>query len=404
MTIFGVLWLIIIISCFFRKSIKFLLFITLFSMILQSTNVISYNGIMIGPQVITCFSFILRCILIKKDRSIIRINKIKIGLFLVFLSVILSSIINDSLVLNLLKIIQLAIYMITFLCIANISDKIDKDFIELFIKKTTIFILILGVIQILSSGNIIPRISIINNLFFNDTSLDVYYWHENYLRITSTFMEPSYCGSFLVASFFYFISIYKKNKKNVILLISIFLEIILTQSTTAYASLVICGILFIIFSKNRQIKRIILPISIFVIFILFLFAYNLLDTVIFSKASSGSALTRGYWNKNAIKAFQTSRLFGIGYKNLRGSSIIYSLLGEIGIFGLISYLFFNLEICKQLLKKIELGSIGIRFSILSIIICQFISCPDLDLCVYWMFLYLAALSGIYLSNKKKEHK
>lgn len=404
MTVFGILWIGIIVFCFFIRDIRFLLFATLFSMVLQSTNVISYNGTMVGPQVITCFFFILRCMLIKRDRSIIRINKIKIGLFLVFFAVVVSSLLNNTLLLNLLKIIQLGIYIITFLCITNISDKIDKSFINLFIKKTTIFVLILGLIQILSSGGIIPRISIISSLFFNDTSFSVYYWHENYFRITSTFMEPSYCGSFLVGSLFYFISTYEKDKKNIILLILVFLEIILTQSTTAYISVAICGVLFLIFSKNKQIKRIILPTSIFIICILFLFAYDLLDTVIFSKADSGSALTRNYWNQYAIKSFESSKMFGIGYKNLRASSIIYSLLGELGVFGLISYLFLNLEICKQLLKKIELNNAGIRFSVLAIIICQFLSCPDLDLCVYWMFMYLIALSGVYSLNKKKEHE
>ncbi|MDE5566020.1 MAG: hypothetical protein K2I77_03430, partial [Anaeroplasmataceae bacterium] len=59
-TLFGFIWLAICIVLFFNRDIKKFVFLMLFSLVLQSTNVIAYNGISIGPAIITCFLFLLR--------------------------------------------------------------------------------------------------------------------------------------------------------------------------------------------------------------------------------------------------------------------------------------------------------------------------------------------------------
>ena len=401
MTIFGIIWMAIIVYCFFSKDIEKMLFLALTSMIFQSTNMIVINEISMGPQIVTCTFFLIKCILIRKEWSKISINKINIGATMIICSVIISSLINNTLGKNILKIVQLIIYMLTFFNVSYFYKFIEIKNITKFLKNLTVFVLSIGIIQILSSGSIIQRIPVISELFFNERAQNIYYWHNNYFRLTSVFMEPSYCGCFLVGVFFYFCSIYKSNDiRMLILLIATLIGIIMTQSTTAYLSVFIVSIIFLIWGKNKYVKRILISSVVIFMVLMILFGSNLLDKVIFSKANSGSSLTRTNWNQNAIEAFKKSKIIGIGYKNLRASSIIYSILGELGIVGLISYIFFNFQIYKKIFKTKKSEIVGLSYSIVAITICQIISCPDLDLCIYWLFLDLVSLSGMKFKNRE----
>ena len=389
MTIFGIIWCLLIIYCLSKNNIKYITFLTLFSMIFQSTNIIDNKFISMGPQVITNITFIIYCIfkyhsiLFKKPQKKDLIIIIGYALFLV---IIISSILSSSLTLKLFRIIQLLIYLTTFSIITKISDKYDKKFIHDSILIITIFVLIMGLIQILITTSLISRSQVISELFYNDIASNVYYWHFGYDRICSVFMEASYCGAFLCGALFYFLNYYKQlNLKSIILILLILIEIILTKSTSAYISCFLCTILFIIFSKDKKLKILLILFSLITFLILFIFFKDVLNTVIFNKLTSGSAITRYNWNLYSINAFKSSPLIGIGYKNIRGSSIICSLLGQIGIIGLLLYLAFNiLIIIKNKKNKFAL-------SILSIFIIQIIACPDLDFCVYWLFLFLLGI-------------
>ena len=72
MTIFGIIWILIILYCFFQKDIKYMVFITLFSMVLQCANVFAFENFSVGPQVVTNLIFVIRYFIHKKK---IIINK-----------------------------------------------------------------------------------------------------------------------------------------------------------------------------------------------------------------------------------------------------------------------------------------------------------------------------------------
>lgn len=403
MTLFGLVWICLIFFCYTRKSIKYMVSLTIFSMIIQSSSVLIIGEKTIGPQVITNIAFIILYtfkIRGKGEKKNFTIYSVVMLTIVAIVSSVHNKIISD----NILRILQLACYVTSFCFMYNMRELFDKDYVYRIIRYVTIFVLIMGGIQFLCTSGVIPRISLISNLFYNEHAFNVYYWHNKYYRVTSTFMEPSYCACFLVGAFFYFTSLWYTEKKNTILIIAILIEIILTKSTTAYLALSICGVFFSIYSQNKNMKKIFIPLSVCMVGIFLLFGYDTIDSVILSKSGSGSANTRYYWNLRAMKAFYESPIIGVGYKNVRGSSIYNSLLGELGITGLISYIAINISIIIPIFRKKEtndLKSNGIRFSILSIVIAQIIACPDVDLSPYWLFLFIYALTWKIQSDEIK---
>ena len=392
MTLFGCIWFCIIVWDFVKKPINNTVFLT---MTFQSTNVLYINGSGIGPGVLTSIYCILKIIIIQR----FRIRKLEYPvsafitaifmLFIIYLSLVLNSVFDDSALLFL----QIAVYIMCFISIQFIRKVVSIDSIYRIIRKIIIFHVIFGVVQILTTINVLPLRSVLNILFYNDPSTDVVFHRMHYARIMSTFMEPSYYAGFLVGAFFFLLIQKEKIYQNKLLIFAITIEILLTQSSTAYGALLIVGLILILFSDSFTIKQkvfiVILGIAGFLV--LYVGFYSLLDTVIFSKAQTGSYSTRIRYNNTALKAFFNSPIIGIGYKNCRGSSIVYSLLGQMGIVGLSIYFIFNLLIyLSGIIKRKYSDTIltASKFGVLTTMICQIIACPDLDLCTYWIWLYI----------------
>lgn len=394
MTIFGVLWILLVLFVFIFGKINHVIFLTFLSMIIQSSNVISGN-INIGPQVITNLLFII-WYFIKYNKIVIskKLSPINKGLFMFILIVILSSCINNVLQFNILKIFQLIIYIFVCIIMSKLHDNINREHIHKLIVRITVIVLIFGIIQFLMTSNIIPKITIIKILFYNDNADNVYFNHNNYYRLTSIFMEPSYCVSFLVPIFYYFLSLWKIEKNHVILIITILVEIILTKSTSGYIAFVVVGIIFLLYSDNKNVKKIVIPIACLTLIVLFEFQYDLLDSVIFSKNESGSFLVRNQWNERALEAYRSHPIIGNGYNRYRASSVIISLLSNLGILGCLTYVMINLLVCYPIFikRKNNAYNSGVRFAVLSVFIVQIIAIPDIDLCTYWLIMYFFALT------------
>lgn len=397
-TIFGIIWLGLIFLAFVIPNLKFIITLTFLSMVLQCSNVIILGDSLIGPATITCFVFIVKSYFYKQ--KIICNNDVKIKyLFCLFSLLILSAII--SLVANrlisstyIMRLVQLILYVFTSYRMYCISNFLGKKYISTCFKKITIFVLIMGIIQFMTTSGVLPRFTIINELFFNDQSENVYYYQDNYYRLCSIFMEPSYCASFLVGAYSFFLITSSKNNSNYFLIGCIAIEMILTFSSTAYIAIVVVSLAIIILRANKTSSKIVFFAGLISGTLFLVLGQNILKSVIFDKLSSGSANSRYYWNKNALTAFNSSKVYGIGYKNVRASSIVYSLLGQVGLIGFSIYLliclFFVSVIFKN--KKSNYYYLGFSFSIISVIVCQFIACPDLDLCTLWLFVYLFGLS------------
>lgn len=410
MTIFGVLWIGLLLICMLMPNINGMVFLTLLSSTIQCSNVLVVGDSGIGPQVITSMAFVVKMLIQRKGVKI-RIRRkiigIQIGVILIFSVVLISSIANAALATNFLRVLQLFFYILCFFMMYRAGELIDTNFVYDSLRRITIFLLVVGVMQILITSGYLPRLSIVQTILYNDNLSNViYFTRDNYFRILSTYMEPSFYAGFLIGAFYYFLAFKEKRNENLILLALILVEIIFTFSSTAYGALVLMGVIFVASSKEGKLKLYVLILGFVVLLVMYFGFYDVLDTVIFSKMESGSGVARYYWNLAAQNNFMDSPTYGVGYKMSRASSIFYTLLGELGILGLISYILTNLQIIVPVFNKkdreyFSSEYLGICMAVFSVVICQLVAVPDLDICTYWMWMNFLALA--YGSNKRKQN-
>ena len=395
MTIAGLIWIAIIIVVILKNDIKDMLLLLLVCMTLQACNVIIINGQGIGPGVLTALIFVIYALFHAHFRICLEKRKwpIFVSLFLVMIIPFITSMLNEKLFSTWLVILQLWVYGSCFLVIQCGVAKISRIDLYNIVRKLIVFHCWMAVLQVLTTMEILPLRPIFNILIFNDKGQNVVFHWNSYNRMLSTFMEPSYYAVFLVAAFFFLLCLKEKWKDNYFLLSVVFIEILLTRSSTAYGAFLITAIIFVCFSKNLSLKQKIVFIGIGLVGLCVVYVgfYSLIDAVIFSKRDTASYRQRVRFNSSALNGLKASPIYGIGYKQCRGSSIIPSLLGQTGIMGLFSYVAFNVSIMKTRVYKETSNAIlllATKFAVLGAIVAQIIACPDLDLCSYWCWLLI----------------
>lgn len=387
-TIFGVVYLFILILSFFYKNIKPMIVLLFFSFVLQCDNVLIFNGTGIGPAIFSCLAFIIRSFI--NNPSISKLQHIDF-FFLIFIIYIFinSFLINSNYDFSIvLKMILLFLYFISYIRLKEIRFY-DKAFFEKLINYLFAFLLIIGLIQFFISLGVLPKFQLFQIFLYNDKSNNIGFYTDNYHRLFSTFMEPSYMSIVLIFGFIYFFN-KKFNRKNIFFLLLIVLELVLTFSTTAYLGLAIYLLYKFIFEEKNS-KNFILFILTCVFIVTIGLTTNVLDTVIFSKASSGSAGTRNIWNSNALELFKSNLLFGVGYKQSRASSLIYTLASELGIMGIILYSLFVISFILDIIKHRK-EKPTFQIAIVISILCCLIALPDIDLVSFWLILFFYALN------------
>ena len=358
-------------------------------MVLQSTNVLYVGEIGVGPQMITSLFFCVRA-LFEKNKIFDKNKLLKYGCAFgaFFCSMLCSILINKCFSETYLWIIQIFIYIITSIAFLCVSSKFKEDDINKMIDIVTCFVIVVGIVQFLITSNTIPRISIIKILLFNDDSISVYYNHDNYFRLCSTFMEPSYCACFLLGALAYYSCRYEASIKQLVIMSLIITAIFFTKSTTAYVGCAVLYFLFLIIKINPKMQKTLLFTVPVLITISLLFGEKLYETIVVEKLNSGSFTTRDGWNKLAKNQFLDNVVVGAGYKMVRGSSLFYSLLGQIGLLGMAAFSFFNSIIVIDGIKNRKSNLIAFSLTIILILVCQVVACPDIDFCVYWLGVYL----------------
>jgi hypothetical protein len=396
MTIFGVIWVVMLAVAMYKNDWRILVAMVILSATLQCDNVFVIAGMGVGPQIFTSIVFVIFSMIYNlKGSMILKINKKKTTLIMLLLFlvivVLVSSWINDCLGSNYIYVIQLLMYVICTICMYRVGEVVGEDLIYKIVRNITIFILIMGVIQLLSTSNKITRIGFINVLFFNDkVSNAIVYYIDDYHRICATFMEPSYFAGYVVGAFYYLFSFKEERKSNIVLFGALLVELLLSFSSTAYGAFCIVGLLYVVLSKEWSMKFYISVGGVLVFYLMYTKFYNILDSVIFNKMKSGSAVARNAWNNEAIRVFKESPIIGSGYKSQRASSVIFTLLAEEGIIGLAVYGLLNIRILLSIVFSKKYGVLeherAICFAILSVVVGQIIAVPDIDNCTYWMWM------------------
>lgn len=414
-TFFGIVWLSITFVVFVRQRTIEMITMLFVAMTLQQPAVFMFGETGVGSQVITSCVYLI--FFATKNNWEIRIDKTNkaerissIGCFLLVVC-ILGSLLNNGGKVDgdnwLIHFLQLCIYIMCFLLMWGVRDICSLNDIKTAFSTTIKVVTVIGVIQFINTMRLINVTPILKILLYNDTTMGLrvgdsgYPW--NMPRLYATFQEPSYCSAFLVGSFFFLISYRVKNKKDYFWIGLVLLELVLTFSSTAYGAFFVCGICYLIISKNKKILKILIPIAAICIFVLmasgsFMRIFNDVILVKLDTTKSGSAWERNSWNEKALLCFKESPILGEGYKNCRASFFIYSILGQLGILGLISWLMIWIRSLIQALKnRSDEDTVAISLFVLGVIIAMFVSIPDIDFCVFWLSMYLMAL---YLKRYK----
>lgn len=402
-TLFGILWCGVLAWAFFQAQFQKMLFVTCLSMIIQCNNVIILNGTGVGPQAITVLVACIRLLLVTSTNEREKKPKYICPFLIVLLCVlVLSMEINGTFEdKQLIPLIMLIVYTIFFLLLHGKKIVIEEKWLEKVEDIIMSIILIVGFLQVATKMWDLPLNLVLRTFIYNDVNnSDVIFNYKATARFYSTFMEPSYCGAFLVG-LFALVSLRKEvNKKNILFEIFIIISIILTRSSTAYGGLAIMLVVLLFVRAQKRVYKFILPALLFGGIIIVGFNAELINEVILDKAESASYKVRENWNKAAIEAFQKYPLWGAGFRSLRASSLWYSMLGETGIIGTVAYVLVLLYYASFIFfgKKYG-GAKGRAISVLAIAICQLIACPDLTLSPFWLAQYWFLLAYQIDSDK-----
>lgn len=414
-TFFGMIWLFLIIFIFIRGKSEEMVRLLFIAMTLQQPAVVFFGENGVGPQIITSCAFVVWFFyftVIKCNGKII-IEKHKfnrafscIACFLLILCIIASLYMNgkNNVIDNFgIVFTQLLIYIICFVIMWTIGHLFSIEEIKNSFVFTIKVVCIIGIIQFINTARIINLTSILKLIFYNNTNMDLQLGGSMYPwampRLYATFQEPSYCSAFLVGSFFFLIACKINNKKDIYWILLVLLEIILTFSSTAYGALAICGICYMIISRNKKALKFLVPVGLLAMIVLVLSGdlVNIINDVIFTKmdvTKSGSAWERNSWNEKSWDSFLSSPILGVGYKNCRASYFLYSILGQLGVLGLLSWIGIWIpSLLKAVRNKKNEGIVAISLFILGVIISMLISLPDIDFCIFWLAMYLMALYG-----------
>ncbi len=411
-TIFGIFFIITLLCIFISNNAKMTLGILVFSMCVQSAAVVMIGGAAVGPQLfastmlfvwvlLNSKSVLSGKIVIKTKERYWRLSTVSIWLFFGYIA--FTTYQSDSTEINNnrnLYVIQLLIYIICYLSVPYVTKRLDKKDVDKIIEGVIIIVAVIGIIQFLTTSDILPRNFLLETFVYNNSEENLAY-NLYYPRVFSVFLEPSYCAPFLVGGFFYLISRETWNRKSLVLAIILAVEITLTFSATAYGATLITGIVYILVSKNKKSLKFLIPLAVPMLLLLFITGtmQNILSNVIFNKMGTSSAYTRNGWDMQAWDMFLKNPLFGMGYKMVRGSQLYISILGQLGIVGTILYILSVLPILLAGLRRSV--ATPVSMFLIGSIAAQMIAIPDLDFCVFWLSMYLVRMMLAYGNNRRE---
>ena len=436
-TTFGIFWLLILlIACVRGKNT--LIKCVIFSALFQAGAVFIIAGKAIAPLTVSCIFFIGYSLIVGKVEMKIAIPQF-FRAFVIFLFIILISSIVASVAFNGLVYMEpkdwisyaqydghiaffgmftLLVYGMTLLLIYNTKgikwSEIDKIF-----DIMVIFVLAVGVWHYCTVLNYFPRNDFIRDFIYsNSTTKDnIAYFvdTDSLLRIYSSifgirfcgpFMEPSYCAGFLAMTFAYYVSKEEIKIKDVILMVFILVMAVMTYSATAYASVAFAGVFSAISSgRTKQLFKIVIRgLALIVVALIMINYFNLWDAIqrlIINKSNTHSAYIRGLWNVSAMGTMFDTFGSGMGYANVRGSSLLFTLPASCGVLGCIAFIWFSYCVYKtgKRLVRIDFSQTKFQIMFLTTMFSMSVAISVLDYSILWMSCIFVVLKKVYDTDK-----
>lgn len=288
---------------------------------------------------------------------------------------------------NINQLVLLSVHLILVLLMYKRRNYISQDFYLFSIFCSTIVFSIFSFMW-----KFLPALYMnISELFFNNSNKNlppaVYE-----ARLSGTFSEPSYAGVF-IGTFSIIFLLNKKLSYKVMGLILLYLGFLNLSSSFVFTLLVSVFVLFFLFKSRLDIKL----LGICILFLSSIFVYMIFNDYIIQyldkKGDSTSGIVRVASNWNAINNFINSFGLGIGVGSERPSSLIVSMLNNLGVIftGILLFLIFKLVKFRD-----NYHSYVLLISLVVVFLGCFTSIPEYTWAVIWNLIY----ANICCADKK----
>ncbi|CAI0772337.1 hypothetical protein [Serratia liquefaciens] len=300
---------------------------------------------------------------------------------------------------NVSQICLFIINVITLLMAYRFAPSII-DFNQLYISYY-ISILIFGLFSFwwLISKDTLPVDFLYSNEGYSITALS-----ES--RLAGTYSEPSSAGAFIASSLAPLL--FARRKFGVLILgLGMLFLLTLNRSSTAILTAVASFLLFFIL-RGTNSQRVLISICLVVIMSTIIFI--LFGDVIFSlydqKMSSDSGVIRSWSNYLSLSALFDSYFLGLGLGSNRASSLLLTLLTNLGLVGFILFSVVIYYLVKPLfLNRKKPDPLFFLTLFLGFILGAFFSVPDISSPSLWMFLiYVASASALVSKDDEYDSK
>ncbi|MEX2976145.1 hypothetical protein AB4J97_04310 [Serratia fonticola] len=422
LTLFGIIWCSLALL-FILFPPKYLYVLMLTSCVFQAASVFSIGTLWITPFFFTQILFLLRMSpYVLANGLSLQISKVSfLFLILVLLSIIITAI-SPSLFVgtrvvspvysfevnystngkfltfsmsNISQICLLIMNAITLLVVHRFAPKI-VSFKQLYLSYY-ISILIFAFFSlwwVINKGTL-PIDFLYSNGGYSITSIV-----EN--RLAGTYSEPSSAGAFIASSLAPLLFARRKIGSVLLGVFMIYL-LILNRSSTAILTVVMSFLIFFIIrgsdSRKVLITLCLLVVSSVSIFILF---GDALLALYDQKMSSNSGIIRSWANQMSLSVIFDSYFLGVGLGSNRASSLLLTILTNIGFIGFSLFTMISYFLIKPLFnKRNEPDSLFFIILFLGFVLGAFFSVPDISSPSFWMFLiYLASASSLLTDESK----
>ncbi|HGM5417217.1 TPA: hypothetical protein ACKP1J_001575 [Serratia liquefaciens] len=215
-------------------------------------------------------------------------------------------------------------------------------------------------------------------------------------RLASTYSEPSSAGAFIASSLAPLI--FARRKFGILVLgVGMLFLLSLNRSSTAILTALTSFLLFFIL-RGTNSQRVLISLCSLVIVssIIFIIFGDTLLSLYDQKMSSDSGLIRSWSNYLSLSALFDSYFLGLGLGSNRASSLLLTILTNLGIIGFILFSVAVYLLIKPLFeKRKEPNALFFLTLFLGFILGAFFSVPDISSPSLWMFLiYVASASSL----------
>jgi hypothetical protein len=186
-------------------------------------------------------------------------------------------------------------------------------------------------------------------------------------RLSSVAVEPSILAqTFLVALSLYLPFVFGKQtlfgkKRDRLFFILIFVVLLLSSSSTAYVGVLVLLLLVLFLFGIRSVltpKRVAVTLTavgtVFLLYASVPIVKTGLDAILFSKADGGSAVERFMTIRNAYEMFLQYPVLGVGWTSVTSHDLIFNILGNAGLLGLLTFSMAMYSIFRPLHRSITL--------------------------------------------------